>query len=707
FGKQYKVIRKFPGKDIVGMKYEPLLDIPLQKNLEHKVVASIPIMKVRVAGKIATKKHITQEDEFGHIVTMDVGSGIVHIAPGHGDSDNRLGRHYGLSEPSPVNERGEMTEETGKFAGLFVKDANNEIIEELKKNNMMFFSGKIVHSYPLCWRCKTQLIYRMSRQWFLKTDIIRESMLTENKNVNWLPKFASERFENLLNDAPDWAVTRQRYWGIPLPVWVCKDCNKTIVIGSKDELNKLSGTKDFSLNKSDVDKIHLPCSCGKTMKRDPDIMDVWFDSSISPWASLGYPFRNKELFEKLWEVDLIDESQDQIRGWFYYLLFSSVSTFGKKPYKTVCLNGWVLDEQGEKMSKSLGNVVFAKDALTELGADSLRLYYCHDVAPWETQKFSMKNAKELGKTFNILLNVFNYYKTYCKKETNAGNLCDEDKWLLSRLNSLIKSVTENMENFYFHNAGRDITSFILNDFSRTYIKIIRGRYDNALDYTMTKCLNVLCRLLAPIAPLVSEYVYYDIFSKSVHFQPWPTPDERLISKEIEMQMIVAESIVETSNQTRKEKNIKLRWPLGSLVINGSKEITDAALKLQEIIKKLCNVKSVSIDIIGDKETIKFNVKELEISGDIFLDTIIDDDLKNEALMHELTRKIQETRKQLGLSVSDRIMLHIDNEKMLSFEKQIKSAVGASEMVIQEIKNETGKVELDDETIKFRFTKVSK
>ena len=238
-------------------------------------------------------------------------------------------------------------------------------------------------------------------------------------------------------------------------------------------------------------------------------------------------------------------------------------------------------------------------------------------------------------------------------------------------------------------------------------KIIRGRYDNALDYTMTKCLNVLCRLLAPIAPLVSEYVYHDIFSKSVHFQPWPTPDERLISKEIEMQMIVAESIVETSNQTRKEKNIKLRWPLGSLVINGSKEITDAALELQEIIKKLCNVKSVSIDTIGDKETIKFNVKELEISGDIFLDTIIDDDLKNEALMHELTRKIQETRKQLGLSVSDRIMLHIDNEKMLSFEKQIKSAVGASEMVIQEIKNETGKVELDDETIKFRFVKVSK
>ncbi|MEM5812549.1 MAG: isoleucine--tRNA ligase, partial [Candidatus Aenigmatarchaeota archaeon] len=396
----YSVIEKFPGKKLEGLRYEPALDVPLQEELKsnpkaHRVILSIPIMKKRVASKTLTKRVVESGDEFGHVVDMETGSGLVHIAPGHGDVDNKLGRHYGLPEPSPVDDSGKLTKEAGRFAGIFVKRADPMIIEELERRGKLLVSEKIVHSYPLCWRCKSPLIYRMSNQWYLRLDPIREKILRENKKVRWLPEFGRERFSDLIAEAPDWAITRQRYWGIPIPIWVCKKCGKKTVIGSKRELEKASGKKVSDLHKDSVDKISIPCVCGGKMERVKDIMDVWFDSGISPWASIGYPFRNRELFKKLWPVDLVDESQDQIRGWFYSLMMCGFSVFDRAPYETVCLNGWTLDERGEKMSKSLGNVVDAKEARNLLGSDLLRLYYCYDTAPWDTQKFNMSNAKEL------------------------------------------------------------------------------------------------------------------------------------------------------------------------------------------------------------------------------------------------------------------------------------------------------------------------
>jgi len=697
----FKIIEKMKGKDLEGLKYEPLLDVPLQRKLEenenaHQVIVSVPILKKKVSGKVAAKKKISGKSEFEHVVDMETGSGIVHIAPGHGDVDNQLGKHYNLPEPSPVDEKGRLTKDAGQFSGLFVKDADQIIIDYLKERGLLLHAGKIVHSYPLCWRCKSPLIYRMSKQWFLKIGMIRDKMIKENKAVRWLPEFARERFHNLLEEAPDWAITRQRYWGIPLPIWVCEKCGSKKVVGSRDELRKLTNQKlpkDFEISKDVVDKIELKCDCGGKMRRLPDIMDVWFDSGIAPWASLGYPFKNKELYEKLKPVDLIDESQDQIRGWFYTLMFCGVATFNERPYETVCLNGWTIDEKGEKMSKSLGNVILAEDAYNELGADLMRLYYCYDIAPWETQKFSMKNAKELGRSLNILWNVYNYFKTYCQLQNKIqkNKLRVEDKWILSKLNSLIKSSTENLENFRFHLVGREIVNFFVNDLSRTYIKLIRGRQDEAVNYTLTECLDVICRLLAPITPFISEFIYYDLFEKSVHLSKWPKHDENMIDKSLEEDMKIVEEVANLSNHLRKENHIKLRWPLPLLVV-------DAKMRnnLKDILKNLCNVKNVEF---GKKKGLKHAKSDL---CSIYLDINV---IEDEALLRELLREIQATRKKEGLTVNEKIVLYIDNEEMKKFENVIKEKVGAEKIVFQKIEKPIGKARFKNKIVNFYFETV--
>jgi isoleucyl-tRNA synthetase len=691
----YKVLERFLGKKLDGLKYEPVLDIPLQKELKnaHKVLMSIPIMKKRVASKISFKKGITEKEEFDHLVTMDVGTGIVHIAPGHGESDNKLGKHYKLPEPSPVNEQGRLTEEAGEFSGYYVKEADLLIIERLREKNLLLYSGKIVHSYPLCWRCKTPLIYRMSEQWFLNIDSIRSSLIKESSNVRWLPGFASERFRNILLEAPDWAITRSRYWGIPIPIWVCEECGEKKVIGSIEELKKEAKLKkDISLHKNFVDRILLSCKCGSIMTREKDIMDVWFDSGISPWASLGYPFKNKGIFKKLWPVDLIDESSDQTRGWFYSLMVTGFSTFNEKPYNTVCLNGWTLDEKGEKMSKSLGNVVLATDAYNELGADVLRLYCCYDVSPWETQKFSFRNAKDLGRSLNILWNTYNFFRTYCKIDRKKTKLKIEDRWMLSMLNSLIKSTTENLESFNLNNVGRDIVNFIVNDFSRTYIKLVRDRKDKAVNYTLTTIFDTITRLMAPITPFISEYIYHEMNRQSVHLSEWPKPDEKRIDKDLEKDMLLIDDIVNNVNIMRKENKIKLRWPLPLLVVDSKIKNKES----KEILKNMCNVKNVKFG--KDKKLLK---KKFQ-NGTVYLDTKI---IRDEALLRELLREIQEQRKKNNLTVKDSIILYLDNDKMKKFSKEIKEKVCAKKIVFKKQEKILGKVLFNKDIVGFYFEKV--
>jgi isoleucyl-tRNA synthetase len=689
---KYKVLEKFPGKKLEGMKYFPLLDTPLQKELakegrSHKVIVSIPIMKKRVTSKAHVKKETVEKEEFGHIVDMETGSGLVHIAPGHGDVDNRIGKHYNLPEPSPVNEAGELEDSSGRYAGLFVKLANPKIIEDLDEGGKLFRQEKITHSCPLCWRCKTPLIYRSSKQWFLKVDTIKKNMLKENEKVRWLPEFARERFDNLLQEAPDWALTRQRYWGIPIPIWTCTGCQSKKVIGSRMELSKNAFEAvrpNTDIHKNTVDKIHLKCSCGGLMEREKDIMDVWFDSGISPWASIGYPFKNKAVFEKLWKVDLVDESLDHIRGWFYALMLCGYATFEEAPFNTVCMNGWTLDEKGEKMSKSLGNVVWAEDGLKDLGSDLLRLYYCHEVSPWETKKFNMRSAKELNRALNVLWNTYVFTKTY-GGEGKPTHLHTEDKWIMSRINSLVKETGENYENFNFHLAGRGIVDFILNDFSRWYVKLVRDRVSPSYrgedkasaQYVLRYVMERIVGIIAPITPFISEKIYTNLFRKeSIHLSDFPKPDGKKINPSLENDMKVIKELIEVMNALRQEKEVKLRWPVSHLAVKPeNKNIGEAVKKLERVIMIMGNVKEVKLEkTLKGKE---FSHGKMEL-GEV---------IEEEAFLREVIRKVQSLRKQEKLDVKNKIILYLHTSKEIEemlkgFEKELREGTGAKEVAFR-------------------------
>lgn len=709
-----KVEERFLGKELAGLKYKPVLDVPAQRKLDkvdnaRRVYLSIPVLKSKSYKHGVLEKAEKMKEDFFDFVNTEEGSGCVHVAPGHGPEDYYLGQHYNLPALSPVDDEGKFTEEAGFLAGVFVKDADKIIIEKLKERGYLLFNGWIVHSYPLCWRCKSPLIFRLTKQWFLSVDEIKEKMIQENEKVRWLPEFGKKRFHNWLKDAVDWCISRQRYWGIPLPIWVCEKCGKFEVVGSLEELKSKAKTEipeNIDLHKHQVDKIVLKCSnCGGDMKRVPDVIDVWFDSGIAPWASLGYPYKNKEVFERLWPVDLVDESQDQIRGWFYSLMFTSVAVFDRAPYRAVAMNGWVLDEKGEKMSKSLGNVVWAKDALDKLGADVLRLYYCWESPPWEQQNFSFKVAEEVRAALNILWNTLLFFETYSKENFTftLENLKAEDKWILSRLNSTIKEVTNHLENFEFEKAGRKILSFVVEDLSRTYVKLIRDRAwiyssERSVPLSVLKvCLTNVAKMLAPISPFISEEIYQRLegnYEKSVFEAGWPSVDEKYIDKKLEEEFEYAKEFLEGILASREKAKIKIRQPLREAYIPF--DIGEAKI----LIQTLANVKEVKV---GSKE----GLVEAETKfGKVYLNTNLDKELIEEGLFRELVRAIQEERKKRKMNVWDKIILKIDESEVSlniieRFGEKLMEEVGAESILLEKL--EGGKeVEIENLKVKFDF-----
>ncbi len=766
--KKYEIVEEFEGKELEGKKYEPLLDIPIQKEIDkednaHRVVLSIPIIKKRVASKVQGKKKVEGGEEAGHLVDVSTGTGIVHIAPGHGQEDAKIGEHYNLPGPSPVDEQGKLSEGTGVFIKQKVDDANKSIMDYLNKTNSLFYKTTITHPYPLCWRCKTPLIYRKSTQWLLKLDVIREKMLEEIEKVDWKPGFAKEQFKELVETAPDWAITRQRFWGIPLPVWTCNKCDNIKVIGSRKELKENSLDEledDFNLSVDVVDKIKLKCDCGGEMEREKAILDVWFDSGIATFASLGYPFKNEELFKKLYPVDLVDESQDQIRGWFYYLMLCGVSLFGETPYKTVCYNGWTLDKRGEKMSKSQGNIIRGDEAYKELGADLLRLYLCFSSAPWETKKISLEEAKNLQNKLNILWNLVTFIDSYSKEElkfeepVKPENLYD--KWLISKVNSLVEEVNEGYENFMFHYASRKIMNFVVNDFSRLYIKLVRDEMDKNKINTMLYTLEKVLKLLAPITPFITEYIYSKYSQGSIHLSKWPKVEKEKIDKKLEEKMKLAEEISTAINSERQNQGVKLRLPIKKVFVYGFKDMKKKVEETKDILKNLSNVKEIEFrenknvktkpnfaslgkkfgsetqkvakaisnldpskvdlrkekikveDFELDREDIIItkNVKEGEefSKGYITLDLTEDEELKKERFFRELVREIQKARKEQGFNVLKNINLYLEDKEFIKgFEEILKEEVRAKEIVYN-IKEKKGRAKYKDLNIKFGFSK---
>ncbi|MFH0712973.1 MAG: isoleucine--tRNA ligase, partial [Candidatus Micrarchaeota archaeon] len=566
-GKKFKIISELSGSELDGLQYEPLMDFDSQKFIGgHKVILSIVIM----ANK-KYKKHIMGSgqatanlEEYAEFVTMEAGSGLVHTSPANGQTDNFVGKYYNLPIVSTVDEKGRFIVSVGEFVGMTTSKADPLIIEHLEQRGKIFNVEYFTHRASVCWRCKTPLIFRLSKQWYLKVDPLKEKILAENENINWMPDFGKTKFQNWIADREDWCLSQQRYWGIPMPIWTCEKCNSHEIIGSRAELAeksvaKLDVKKLTDLHRHAVDGIVLKCSaCGGNAKRIRDIFTVWFDSGIAPWASLGYPFKNKELFESMFPVDLINESQDQVRGWFDSLMLCSVGVFGHAPYKAVGMMGWVVDEKGDKMSKSVGNVVPAAEGISKLGADVVRLYFCSEVAPWEVQKFSFEQAKKPKQALSILWNCFTFLETYkdanCKLKVLAPNnvkkFALEDKWILSRLDSTVAQFAKYMDLFEFHNAGRVAMEFIVDDLSRAYVKLIRDRMNAAnadktsrlqSEQTLGYCVYTISKLLAPITPFISDYIFlqlqplFDEKLASVHLAILPTPSG-FADVELEKQM---------------------------------------------------------------------------------------------------------------------------------------------------------------------------
>ena len=663
-GYGFEILEEIDGKELIGLSYEPILDIPIQQKLEemkkenvriHSIIDSIKMLKERVASKTAIKKGIEAEELYEDFVNLQEGTGVVHTAGGHGKTDYEISMHYGLPVVSPLDDEARFNEEAGWLEGIYVKDADSKIIEHLEEKKLLLHATYISHKYPVCWRCKTPLIIKLNEQYFVSIKPIKKKMIDELEKINFMPEFVKERMFNWIANAEDWNISRQRYWGIPIPIWECENCKEVKVISSIREMNEELRKIGKSISNFDLhhaSKIELSCdSCNGKMKRVPYIFDVWFDSSIAPWASLGYPYYDDDLFEYLWQVDRINEGQDQIRGWFYVLLFSGVATFDKSPYKALSMTGWVLDAKGQKMSKSLGNVIYARDAVQKLGADLLRFYIIYDTPPYNTQLINLENAyKEPLKFFNTVYNLYKFYSQIGPAEKLKKEI--EDLWLISKTNKLIKEYIESIEKFELSLALRKLYYFVVNDFSRDYIKLIRDKAENKKKL-IEETLKVVLKLLYPISPFFSDWLWQKIKQEkdqeSLVLEKLPNVDESKINEDIEKKFDLINKISQACLFLRAQQKINLRWPLKVLsIFTDEEKIIKDIMEIEEIIKRKVNVKK--IEIRNAREVTSKAIKADNFFVD--LDFSLDEILIAEGFAREIIRHIQDIRKRMGLVKSN-------------------------------------------------------
>ena len=586
-GEGYEVLETYKGTDLEYTEYEQLL----------------PFINVN------KKAFFVVCDTY---VTMEDGTGLVHIAPAFGQDDYEVGRKYDLPVINPVAEDGTYKE--GPWASRFVmdKDLEIEIIKYLKENDKLFKKEKLNHNYPHCWRCSTPLLYYSKPSLYIETTKFKDKVIENNKKINWYPSYVGEkRFGNWLENMNDWAISRNRYWGCPIPLWKCS-CGHMEMIGSREELINKSIEKideTIELHRPYVDDIHIKCpDCGKVMNRIPEVMDCWFDSGSMPFAQYHYPFENKELFEEQFPANFICEGIDQTRGWFYVLLIISTFVTGKSPFKNVLVNDLLLDKYGQKMHKSRGNAINPFEIINEYGADTIRWYMPYVSPVWTPIKFDVEGLKEVySKFFNTLKNTYNFFALYANtdeldpREFNVPyeNREEIDKWILSKYNKLIKYCTDAYDSYDLTKVVRSVTDFVSEDLSNWYIRRNRRRFwasdldDNkkAVYNTTYEVLEGLCKLIAPVVPFVSEEIYTNLTNEqSVHLQDFPAYDETKINEAIEEKMDLVRELISLGRNAREEAKIKVRQPISEIILDGKNKaiIND----LVDLIKEELNVKNV-------------------------------------------------------------------------------------------------------------------
>ncbi|MGB9787243.1 MAG: isoleucine--tRNA ligase [Dictyoglomus turgidum] len=658
----YEIVEKKKGKEIEKAYYEPLFTfLPVDKDAYYVVL--------------------------GDFVTLEDGTGIVHIAPAFGDEDFQLGKKYDLPFLQPVDQNGKFIKEIKPWAGMFIKKADPLIIEYLKERNLLLKEEKYTHTYPFCWRCDTPLIYYARSSWYIKTTAIKEDLLNNNRKINWYPEHIKEgRFGNWLANNIDWALSRERYWGTPLPIWVCDSCGHEECIGSYEELG-ITDTKNFDPHKPYIDQITLKCpKCGGTMHRVPEVIDCWFDSGAMPVAQWHYPFENQEEFKASFPADFICEAIDQTRGWFYSLLAISTLVFNEPAYKNVLVTELVLDEKGEKMSKHKGNVVDPWIILNKYGADALRWYIFTVSPPWVPLRFAPDAVNEALKKFLLTLwNTVSFFSIYAEIDGFDPNshfvpfneLEDHsDKWIISRLNSLIVKVKNDMENFNATQAARSIQSFVIDDLSNWYIRLNRERFwksekdkDKWTAYTVTyTVIKELSKLIAPFIPFTAEKIYQEIVRvaeknspESVHLCDYPEEAKELIDTTLEENMEIIKEIVTAGRMLRNQANIKIRQPLSKIWIKVDPKLEKDIEALKKYVQQELNVEEVIMGSAESKEGVLYHKED---AFEIELDTKLTEELLNKGILRELEHKIQMLRKEAKLDYTDRIKFYYEGSQRI-------------------------------------------
>jgi isoleucyl-tRNA synthetase len=599
--KAYEILETYKGKDLEYKEYEPLWECTRE-----------------AAAKQKKKAHFVVCDSY---VTMSDGTGIVHIAPAFGEDDNRVGRDYNLPFVQFVDGQGNMAKET-PYAGVFVKKADPLVLVDLDKEGKLFDAPKFEHDYPHCWRCDTPLIYYARESWFIKMTAVKEDLIRNNNTINWIPEnIGKGRFGDWLENVQDWGISRNRYWGTPLNIWQC-ECGHMHSVGSRQELFEMSGdekAKTVELHRPYIDEITLKCpECGGTMRRVPEVIDCWFDSGAMPFAQHHYPFENQDLFEQQFPADFISEAVDQTRGWFYSLLAESTLLFNKAPYRNVIVLGHVQDENGQKMSKSKGNAVDPFDALEKYGADAIRWYFYINSAPWLPNRFHGKAVVEGQRKFmSTLWNTYAFFVLYAnidefdptKYNLDYDSLPVMDKWLLSKLNSVVKAVDENLASYKIPESARALQEFV-DEMSNWYVRRSRERFwakgmeqDKINAYmTLYTALVTISKAAAPMIPFMTEDMYQNLVRsvdpsapESIHLCDFPQVKEEWINKELEDDMEALLKVVVLGRAARNTANIKNRQPIGTMFVKAEKEMDQ-----------------FYTDIIADE----LNVKEVKFAKDV-------------------------------------------------------------------------------------------